>query len=246
MELEFDRTVVISDIHGCYQEFVDLLKLVKYNSRRDRLILLGDYVSRGPRSKEVVELVMSLVREHGAIALQGNHDHRFVRVMEDHASENETARFFEYGGFETLHSYCKNNIRISPELLLEIRSYMGLFSSHLTFLKQLPYYYEDQDYIYVHAGLNPEYRKLTDQNIQDLLYIKEPFYNNRTNVKKVVIFGHTITKDIHGVPDIWLGGDKIGIDGGCAFGYQLNGLEIKDGKVNRLLNIKARAAKNSL
>jgi serine/threonine protein phosphatase 1 len=239
----FERTLVISDIHGCYHEFVDLLELAKYNSSRDRLILLGDYVSRGTCSKEVVDLVMSLVKEHGAIALQGNHDHRFVRVIENLASEKETVRFFEKGGFETLDSYCKSNISTSPEHLHEIRSYMGLYSPHITFLKGLPYYYEDHDYIYVHAGLNPGYRKLSDQDIQDLLYIKEEFYNNRTNAEKVVIFGHTITKDIHGVPDIWLGGDKIGIDGGCVFGYQLNCLELKHGKVSKLFNIKAKVGK---
>ncbi|PWV99314.1 serine/threonine protein phosphatase 1 [Paenibacillus cellulosilyticus] len=234
-----NRTLVISDIHGCYREFVELLERMEYNPINDRLILLGDYVSRGPCSREVVQLVMILVEEHGAIALQGNHDHRFVRVMENEATEKETARFFDFGGLETLRSYCNNDITINQEHLDEIRSYMGQFESHIAFLKGLPYYYEDRDYIYVHAGVNPNGGPLSEQDLQDLLYIKEAFYNHKTNLEKVVIFGHTITPDIHGVPDIWEGEDKIGIDGGCAFGYQLNGLVLKDGRLNETYYIKA-------
>jgi len=47
-------------------------------------------------------------------------------------------------------------------------------------------------------------------------------------------YSHTKTIDIHGSPDVWYGEGKIGIDGGCAFGYQLNCLEIIDGLVKRV------------
>lgn len=60
------------------------------------------------------------------------------------------------------------------------------------------------------------------------MYIKDPFINHKTLVNKLVVFGHAKTKDIHGSADIWFGGDKIGIDGGCAYGLQLNALEIKN------------------
>ncbi|WP_338551902.1 metallophosphoesterase [Paenibacillus sp. KS-LC4] len=232
--MNVERTLVISDIHGCYREFIELLEKIEYRSLQDRLILLGDYVSRGPKSKEVVELVMHLVQEQGAIALQGNHDHRFVRVMENRASEQDITRFFEHGGSETLHSYCRTTRSNRLEHLKEARDVMlGEFASHLAFLKKLPFYYEDNDYIYVHAGLNPSVAQLCEQSTHDLLYIKEQFYRNKTRMEKVVVFGHTVTKDIHGSYAIWLGGDKIGIDGGCSFGGQLNCLELVNGKVGR-------------
>ncbi|MGG4143103.1 metallophosphoesterase family protein [Paenibacillus algorifonticola] len=232
--MNVERTLVISDIHGCYREFIELLEKVDYRSVRDRLILLGDYVSRGPESKEVVDLVMHLVQEQGAIALQGNHDHRFVRVVENRASEKEIITFFEKGGSETLQSYCKTTKSNGLDHLKEVRDViMGELSSHMDFLKNLPCYYEDNDYIYVHAGLNPLVSQLSEQNVHDLLYIKEEFYRNKTRMEKVVVFGHTVTKDIHGSCEIWLGGDKIGIDGGCSFGGQLNCLELVHGKVGR-------------
>ncbi|GIP56760.1 metallophosphoesterase [Paenibacillus woosongensis] len=230
-----ERTLVISDIHGCYREFVDLLEQACYHPQKDRLLLLGDYVSRGKDSQKVVSLVMSLVQENRAIALQGNHDYRFYRVINNQASEKEIARFFEKGGEKTLQSYCKD---ISDDLGKARENIKAMYSLHLDFLKSLPFFYEDNDYIYVHAGINPQVSCLSQQKVQDLLNIKEEFYTKKTSVKKIVIFGHTVTKDIHGSYDIWLGGDKIGIDGGCSFGGQLNCLELVHGQVSRFYSSK--------
>jgi serine/threonine protein phosphatase 1 len=76
------RLLAISDIHGCCSEFIALLKRAAYNPLLDQLILLGDYVDRGPDSFQVVELVIQLVNE-GAIALRGNHDDYFVKMVKE-------------------------------------------------------------------------------------------------------------------------------------------------------------------
>ncbi|MGQ8873309.1 metallophosphoesterase [Paenibacillus sp. TSA_86.1] len=234
------RTLVISDIHGCHAEFKQLLEIVNYNPAQDRLILIGDYVSRGPDSKKVVDLVIELVHENGAIALQGNHDQRFVRVIKNQASEKEVSKFFDKGGRETLQSYCQTNIVENSYHMKEVQDFvMDQFSHHIDFLKDLPYFYEDDEYIYVHAGLNPLVSSLSEQDPHDLLYIKEYFYTNKNPMDKIIIFGHTVTKDIHNSFDIWFGGDKIGIDGGCSFGGQLNCLELVNGKAIQNFSIKA-------
>ena len=67
------RTLVLSDPHGCYELLVKALKKASYNPAQDQLIMLGDYIDRGPDSKKVVELVMDLVAG-GAIALMANHE----------------------------------------------------------------------------------------------------------------------------------------------------------------------------
>lgn len=228
------RRLVISDIHGCYEQFIQLLELVKYSPRRDQLILLGDYVDRGRNSKEVVELVIKLVKEDGAIALQGNHDERFVDVVLE--KNTETAdKFFQHGGQETLMSYTPlvDNLQKFKDIVKDQNYH------HLVFLESLPYYFEDDDYIYVHAGLNPEYQNWKDQPKKDFLYIKDPFIYRKLSESKTVIFGHTKTKDIHGSADIWFGEGKIGIDGGCAYGLQLNCLEIKGNNELKTYQIKA-------
>lgn len=107
-----NRTIIISDIHGCIEEFNELLVKVRFNRSNDQLILLGDYVDRGPASMEVVERAMKLVRQDNAIALRGNHDQRLVDLV----TGDDTAiiaKFREHGGLQTLQSY--NRSESSPK-----------------------------------------------------------------------------------------------------------------------------------
>ncbi|MEI7024750.1 metallophosphoesterase [Paenibacillus sp. y28] len=232
------RTLAISDIHGCCGELEALLARVKYNPGEDRLMLLGDFVDRGPRSRETVDLVMRLVQDEGAVALRGNHDQRFVdfiRIEEELTeSQHQTRRkFLDHGGKQTLASYCG----LSPHQIedfgpgLEQMKHLIRtdYGHHLSFLQQLPLYAEDASHIYVHAGLNPDYPAWRDQPERDFMWIRENFIRKKTVVDKTVVFGHTKTFIIHGKPDIWFGGDKIGIDGGCSGGQQLNCLVIGAG-----------------
>ncbi len=69
------RIIAIGDIHGCYQEFSELLALLQLKPA-DRLILLGDLVNRGPDSIKVIDMA----REHNAIALLGNHEDRLLKA----------------------------------------------------------------------------------------------------------------------------------------------------------------------
>ncbi|MFD1905506.1 metallophosphoesterase [Paenibacillus rhizoplanae] len=62
---------MISDIHGCIEEFNLLLRRAEYDPSRDQLILLGDYVDRGPDSRAVVEQAKRLAEAEGVIVLRG-------------------------------------------------------------------------------------------------------------------------------------------------------------------------------
>ncbi|MUT68431.1 metallophosphoesterase family protein [Paenibacillus sp. NEAU-GSW1] len=227
-----ERTLVISDIHGCYDAFNQLLELTAYDPAKDKLLLLGDFVDKGPDSRQVVEQTMSLVRNDGAIAIQGNHDERLVDVVLGRSKEAEE-KFFKHGGYETFSSYTGSQLEKGAsapdskrfEVLQE--TIKEKYMDHIDFLEQLPYYYEDEDFIYVHAGLNPRYADWKKQPKRDFLYMKEPFHSSEPFTDKKVIFGHTKTIDLHGKADIWFGKGKIGIDGGCSVGLQLNALEIR-------------------
>jgi serine/threonine protein phosphatase 1 len=223
------RTLVISDIHGCYEQFIELLQLIRYTPREDQLIILGDLVDRGPKSLEVVEYVMALAQEGHVVVIRGNHDQRFVDVMNNEQSV-EDVKFFEHGGLQLLDSYCQTTQGQPNEArLAHAKGFISAnYQDHVAFLASLPLYHEDQNHVYVHAGLNPNFINWREQPERDFMYIKDPFINQPTAVNKPVVFGHTNTKDIHGSANIWFGGDKIGIDGGCAYGLQLNALEIKD------------------
>ncbi|TCZ81126.1 serine/threonine protein phosphatase [Paenibacillus albiflavus] len=220
------RTLVISDIHGCYQEFNQLLSKVNYNSKEDQLVLLGDYTDRGPKSKEVLEQVMLLVETLGVLALRGNHDQMLV----DAVCNGQDSRFLRNGGMTTLESFCGWEWfagNYSFDRYVEAKEYVAEhYSEHLDFLNGLPYYYEDDKHIYVHAGIDPTCEDWKQTALKDFLWIREPFFKNPTGLSKKVVFGHTPTIYLQETADIFFDEDKIAIDGGCCFGNQLNCLEI--------------------
>lgn len=68
------RDFVVGDIHGCYDQLMNLLKEIKFNFAKDRMFVVGDLVDRGPKSKEVLDLLY----EPWFHSVIGNHDYRFI------------------------------------------------------------------------------------------------------------------------------------------------------------------------
>ncbi|KAK9481111.1 Metallo-dependent phosphatase-like protein [Lipomyces japonicus] len=69
------RLVFIGDIHGCNVEFEQLLAKVEFNPANDRLILLGDFISKGPDSIAVLDIAM----KYNAACVRGNHENTLLR-----------------------------------------------------------------------------------------------------------------------------------------------------------------------
>jgi serine/threonine protein phosphatase 1 len=229
--IKISRILAISDIHGCHDEFNALLREVNYNPEEDKLILLGDYVDRGFKSKEVVEQVKNLVEEWNIIALRGNHDQMFLDAM----FKNEDELWLNNGGFQTVESYVGSDWfenGFNPNEYFKAKEFIhNHYSHHLKFLKTLKVYHETDNHIFVHAGLHPLYSDdWKNQPTENFLWIRNVFLNNKTNLDKTVIHGHTPNLYLHETEDIYFGDGKIGIDGGCCFGYQLNALEINNDK----------------
>ncbi|MEK5253388.1 metallophosphoesterase family protein [Paenibacillus sp. FSL F4-0125] len=232
------RILAISDIHGSYSEFNALLKKVNYRPSEDKLILMGDYVDRGLNSKGIVDQVMALKRECGAIVLKGNHDKMAYDALTGEDDKLDT-HWLSNGGLYTLMSYCEADSSFFKAdfgwddymwLKEELRQ---KYKHHLDFLSSLPLYHETEEHIFVHAGINPLIEDWKQQEPYDFIWIREPFYTNPVvSTNKTVIFGHTSTMDLHDSEEIWFSpqGDKIGVDGGCAYGQRLNCLEISGGE----------------
>lgn len=219
------RTLVTSDIHGCYLEFNELLKKANYSPFNDKLILLGDYVDRGPFSKKVIAQLIGMTM-NGVVALRGNHDQMFLDALDG----IDDTTFIYNGGMSTIESY-------TGETLLDMVAYeeakeyiIKNYAHHIRFLRNLPYYHEDDDHIYVHAGLNPFYNDFdwTTQKVDNFLWIRELFLNNATSVSKTIIHGHTPTPNFQETGDIIFSDGKINIDGGGVFGDQFNLLAIEE------------------
>lgn len=234
------RILTISDIHGCYDELEKLLDISNYNPESDQLILLGDYIDRGQQSESVLELVIKLVKE-GAIALRGNRDQMFLDFLLKNDSLSHQL-YLQNGGLSTLESYVGHDWfdghPTFEELYQAKKFIMNNYSDHVTFLYHLPYYHEIDKYLFVHAGINPDLSDWRNTSEKDFIWIREQFlFSRHRNDDLVVIHGHTPSKNTHGSHDIDFRYNRIGIDGACAYGGQLNCLII-DGENYIEVNVK--------
>ncbi len=191
-------TYVIGDIHGCLRPLQRLVEKVRPNPR-DRLIFVGDYIDRGPQSREVVDYVLAL--PFVCVFLMGNHERMLLDFL---AGENEDL-FLANGGRATLRSYGGD-----PDDIPE---------SHLTFFRSLRTIYETADCVFVHAGIRPMV-PLAQQEVSDLIWIRQEFFQFRGRFPKPVVFGHTPLRQV------MMGEDRIGIDTGCVYGGKLTCLKL--------------------
>jgi serine/threonine protein phosphatase 1 len=135
------RRFVIPDIQGCARTFRALLEDVIRLNPWDSLYLLGDYIDRGPRSRELLDIILKLRKKGFSVhALRGNHEEMLLN------SDNSPSDFhlwLENGGRQTLDSF-------GVERTAEIPSH------YVTLLAQLPYFILLEDFVLVHACLNFE------------------------------------------------------------------------------------------
>ena len=72
------NTYVISDIHGCYDDFIDMLKQIDF-SDKDQLILAGDYIDRGIQNFEMLKWLEN--SSYNVVAIKGNHEVEFSQCI---------------------------------------------------------------------------------------------------------------------------------------------------------------------
>lgn len=212
------KTIVIGDIHGCYNELKTLIEDLTtkhiYNKKKDRLIFLGDYIDRGDDSRLVVNYIRDIQKGNpNVIALKGNHEDMLLNYYDgDKYSE------WLYNGYEyTLKSYKNHNSE---------------FESDIQWMRNLPLYYEDEDFVYVHAGIDKR-QSMDKQRHDTLLWAREEFIYDTTPYNKRVIFGHTPK---YSKPYYTYGSD-ICIDSGCVFGGALTALIIEDGEEKEIYQV---------
>ena len=182
------RLYAIGDIHGQIYKLIRLLDKL-YIDDTYKLIFLGDYIDRGKYSSEVIGYLINLSLQYDCIFLKGNHEAMFMDYM---GGINENL-FVNNGGDATIRSYERNGYSIHKEVDCTDRR---LPLTHVDFFKNLKYYYETENYIFVHAGLVPENIPLAKQPKDALLWERYDFINSDFNWGKKVIFGHTPNKEI--------------------------------------------------
>jgi diadenosine tetraphosphatase ApaH/serine/threonine PP2A family protein phosphatase len=198
------RTFAIGDVHGELAKLKALLGLCLDAGQGEalRFIFLGDYIDRGPQSKEVVETLIDFTRTAPGevIFLLGNHEALALAALSGGLPET---RWFAFGGMATIHSYRVSAARELP-------------SEHLDWFRSLPSLYDDGRRLFVHAGVDPE-RSLTEQDEKALLWIREPFLSSTRDYGRLIVHGHTPI--LSGKPALCT--NRLDLDTGAAYGGPL-------------------------
>ncbi|MBW1731233.1 MAG: serine/threonine protein phosphatase [Deltaproteobacteria bacterium] len=208
--MENKRIFIIGDIHGCLDMLKRLLDKIQWQPESDELIFLGDYIDRGPDPKGVVDYILSLSGEDSARiqCLIGNHEAIFM----DYIKGKDRKLFLLNGGMNTLESYAFHKVENEEDLLP---------AEHKAFFNSLKAMVELDEYYVVHAGFRPGV-EIDKQELDDMLWIRDPFIYSDYDFGKKVIFGHTPFYE----PLIME--NKIGIDTGAVYGNRLTCLELPE------------------
>ena len=173
---------VVSDIHGNYELLIKLLKKINF-SKNDTLFVLGDVIDKGKDVDRLLNLLF-VEMENNAVVLAGNHEYDFVKLMTNLIVKDAS----------------------DEELIENAKKYLGISSisiEQIDMIMNLNFYYEEKDFILVHAGIPFDTKgnaiPLEQAPLEDLVYDRrfknENFLPPNT---KCVIFGHTPTFYMNG------------------------------------------------
>lgn len=208
------RTIVVGDIHGCYDELIDLLGKFGFGED-DRVVAVGDLITKGPKDREVLDLFMTDPRFSTVI---GNQDLALRRKWNGERIKLKAAQK-----------------KTHQELKAEKEIYAG-------FLNKAPFTIDLETHLVVHAGLRPNVA-FYSQTTGDLTLLRTlgkdreskegvPWYEVYEG-DKVVLFGHWPA------PEPRRGKKAIGLDTGCVYGYHLTGYIIE---TDEFVTVRARRA----
>jgi diadenosine tetraphosphatase ApaH/serine/threonine PP2A family protein phosphatase len=206
------RTIVIGDIHGCFDELSDLLERVGLEAD-DRVAAVGDLVVKGSQNREVLELFMSDARFSSVL---GNHDRALLR---------------HWQGFGVALKEEQEKTRVELQ---------GEHERYAAYLERLPLMIDLGSHLVVHAGVRPDV-PLDEQTAEDLTELRTlgtdrtsregtPWYEVYRG-EKAVLFGHWPAREPRRAPH------AVGLDTGCVYGHRLTACVIETGEV---LSVPAR------
>ena len=224
------RVYAIGDVHGRADLLSELFKRIDHDLRsRPRVnameVFLGDYIDRGPHSREVIDLLIARQQNHKAIFLKGNHEDCVLRLLTDPAAFSEWKMI---GGLSTVLSYGvkptgHHDPKTHPRIAAAVAAAMP--DSHRRFLGSLALSFTLGDFFFAHAGVRPGI-SLASQSPHDLLWIRDDFLLHEDDFGKVVVHGHTPTRE----PEVRA--NRINIDTGAYATGRLTCLVLEDDQIS--------------
>ena len=214
------KIYAISDIHGYLDEFINALNKVELSDKDNRLILLGDYIDNGSKSFQVLSKIIELEEMYSGqiITLFGNHDEWFYEWL---IPETPTASAFG----ETIQSF------FSPEELKEIlvsnpnnfeiaiRNAIKTKTKFIDWFKERykdKRYYETDNQIFVHAGIDEEAGKLWKELTSSEMFTNKFPVTTSAFIKDVIsghIASHQVARDDSYLGKVYYNQNHYFIDG---------------------------------
>lgn len=221
---------IIGDVHGCFDELVMLLTQLGYVIEKSdangsapeyrahhpegrKAVFLGDLVDRGPKTPQVLKLVMSMVECGAALCVPGNHDVKLKRTLSGQKTE------LKHGLAESMAQLAQE----TPEFREKAAAFLDGLISH--------YVLDGGKLVVAHAGMKEEMQGRGSGAVREFALFGETTgetdefglpvrYNWAAEYRgrAMVVYGHTPTPETQ-----WLN-RTINIDTGCVFGGRLTAL----------------------
>lgn len=235
-----DPIYAIGDVHGRLDELQRVLSLIEADGGPDaRVVLVGDYVDRGPESCGVIQFLVE-AQEQGRnwVMLKGNHDRYLSRFLDDMTVYDPATSvgltWFNprLGGDKTMASYGVDASETSQLEPVLAAARAAVPQTHRDFLARLPLMHVTDDLVFVHAGIRPRVA-LDAQVEEDLIWIRKDFIDDKTDHGRLVVHGHTsIEWPEHA-------GNRVNLDGGAGYFRPLHAA-VFEGRQGWLLSEKGR------
>jgi serine/threonine protein phosphatase 1 len=207
------RIYAIGDIHGRLDLLNELLARISSDialrpTARPLYVFLGDYIDRGSASRETIDRLIEHGKTHESVFLKGNHELIAIKCLSDRGLFDQWLRL---GGLETLVSYgVPAETLANGKQIAELQSafHGALPQAHFRFFRDLKNSFECGDFFFAHAGVKPNV-ELSRQKENDLLWIRGEFLMSKDDFGKIIVHGHTPTREIE------VGPNRINIDTGA-------------------------------
>jgi serine/threonine protein phosphatase 1 len=187
------RVYCVGDIHGRADLLMETLGRIDDDQRRRPIryaieVYLGDYVDRGPDSRDVIDLLAVRLVRNRAVCLRGNHEALLEAFL---AGSAELEAWLPLGALPTLASYGASPRSRTGSAAELRRSLADAFPrTHRLFLQCLRNSFCCGDFMFVHAGVRPDV-PIDAQDPRDLLWIRDEFLGSTRHHGKFIVHGHT-------------------------------------------------------
>ncbi|VQX84255.1 serine/threonine protein phosphatase [Streptococcus pneumoniae] len=214
------KIYAISDIHGYLDEFINALNKVELSDKDNRLILLGDYIDNGSKSFQVLSKIIELEEVYSGqiITLFGNHEEWFYDWL---IPETPTASAFG----ETIQSFfsqeeLKEILVSNPNNFeIAIRNAIKTKTKFIDWFKERykdKRYYETDNQIFVHAGIEEEAGDLWEELTSPETFTNKFPVTTGAFIKDVIsghIASHQVARDDSYLGKVYYNQNHYFIDG---------------------------------